>query len=147
LKVKVKTQLSRLAVATLLVASTQQASAGFFDKLHETMGAAKSTVDKGFGKANNEVTAAAGAVEEAHNTASATKSQFENGINLQKQDIQQVQEMLNGLGYDAGPADGVMGQKTMNAILEFQKAQNLTTSAVDSTLIQQLEFATQLVSQ
>ncbi len=36
-----------------------------------------------------------------------------------------TQERLNNLGFDCGKADGIAGNKTMNAIAEFQKANNL----------------------
>jgi len=41
------------------------------------------------------------------------------------QSILQMQQQLNALGYDAGTADGVMGQKTRNAISAFQEDNNL----------------------
>jgi peptidoglycan hydrolase-like protein with peptidoglycan-binding domain len=44
--------------------------------------------------------------------------------------IKKIQQTLNGLGFDAGTADGVMGSKTKNAILEFQKARGLTPDGV-----------------
>ncbi len=39
--------------------------------------------------------------------------------------IMQVQERLNARGYDAGPADGFMGEKTRNAIRTFQTDANI----------------------
>ena len=35
-------------------------------------------------------------------------------------DVADIQDALNELGYEAGPADGVMGQNTVEAIMEFQ---------------------------
>lgn len=36
-------------------------------------------------------------------------------------EVQEAQERLNALGYDAGPADGLMGPRTASAIEEFQR--------------------------
>ena len=44
-----------------------------------------------------------------------------------------IQERLNSLGFSCGVADGVFGQKTANAISEFQRASSLpVTGAADS---------------
>ena len=37
-----------------------------------------------------------------------------------RQGVTEIQRELNRLGYDAGPADGVMGRRTRNAIQEYQ---------------------------
>lgn len=51
-----------------------------------------------------------------------------------------VQEMLNNLGYDAGPNDGLMGPKTRGAIREFQTDAGLpVTGRIDSELLAQLQ--------
>lgn len=39
---------------------------------------------------------------------------------LDKEKIQVVQELLNTLGFDAGPIDGVLGSKTKAALVRFQ---------------------------
>lgn len=39
---------------------------------------------------------------------------------LDKEKIQVVQELLNTLGFDAGPVDGVLGSKTKAALVRFQ---------------------------
>lgn len=44
---------------------------------------------------------------------------------LQKADIEQAQNALNALGYDAGPVDGVLGSATRRALREFQLANNM----------------------
>ena len=46
-----------------------------------------------------------------------------------KKAVQTIQLILNKNGYDAGGADGVMGQKTKNAIIAFQKDNNLRAKA------------------
>jgi phosphate transport system substrate-binding protein len=39
--------------------------------------------------------------------------------------VKMVQQFLNALGYPAGPVDGIKGQKTNAAILQFEKANDL----------------------
>jgi peptidoglycan hydrolase-like protein with peptidoglycan-binding domain len=39
--------------------------------------------------------------------------------------VRRTQSLLDDLGYDAGPADGVMGARTTNAVRAFQSAKNL----------------------
>ncbi|MFC3119514.1 peptidoglycan-binding protein [Jhaorihella thermophila] len=42
--------------------------------------------------------------------------------------VAQIQSRLTQLGYDPGPVDGVMGQRTRRAILAFQRDYGLTQS-------------------
>lgn len=44
--------------------------------------------------------------------------------------IKLVQQALNDKGYDAGVADGIMGQKTKNAVEQFQKDNGLTIDGI-----------------
>lgn len=44
--------------------------------------------------------------------------------------IKQVQQALNDIGYDAGVADGIMGQKTKDAVEQFQKDNGLTIDGI-----------------
>jgi hypothetical protein len=54
-------------------------------------------------------------------------------------EIQQAQEMLNTLGYDAGTADGFMGARTRNAIRAFESDMGLSmTGTVDQFLLDEL---------
>lgn len=54
-------------------------------------------------------------------------------------EIQQAQEMLNTLGYDAGTADGYMGARTRNAIRAFESDMGLSmTGTVDQFLLDEL---------
>jgi membrane-bound lytic murein transglycosylase B len=39
--------------------------------------------------------------------------------------VRQVQHALNQRGYRAGPVDGLMGQATQTALMQFQRAENL----------------------
>ena len=40
-------------------------------------------------------------------------------------EVKSIQNVLNNLGYDAGPADGIMGPKTRQAIKMYQQDHNL----------------------
>lgn len=56
--------------------------------------------------------------------------------------VQAVQRRLNELGYDAGPADGLFGNKTRVAILAFQRDSGLAADGVaDTSLLRQLELS------
>ncbi|RWE99745.1 peptidoglycan-binding protein, partial [Mesorhizobium sp.] len=53
--------------------------------------------------------------------------------------VQNMQRILNKNGYEAGNADGVMGQKTKDAIMAFQTDNDLqATGAVDEKLVKAL---------
>lgn len=39
--------------------------------------------------------------------------------------LRQVQQRLNATGYDAGPVDGIWGDRTARALRNFQEAQGL----------------------
>jgi len=59
-----------------------------------------------------------------------------------KVEITEVQTLLTDMGFDVGPADGVMGGRTREAIIEFQRENNLSeTGQVNSALIERLENA------
>lgn len=56
-----------------------------------------------------------------------------------KKAVQNIQKILNKNGYDAGGADGVMGQKTRNAIMAFQSDNELApTGEIDEKLVKAL---------
>jgi localization factor PodJL len=60
------------------------------------------------------------------------------GIDMKKA-VQNIQRILNKNGYDAGGADGVMGQKTKNAIMAFQGDNDMKpTGEVDEKLVKAL---------
>ncbi len=55
------------------------------------------------------------------------------------EDVRRVQKALSGLGFDAGPADGVLGDKTRQAIRAFQAYRGLpATGAIDAMLAREL---------
>ena len=49
----------------------------------------------------------------------------ENERALSRDEIIDMQQRLNKLGLDAGPADGVVGLQTRSAIRKFQQQQNM----------------------
>ena len=56
-----------------------------------------------------------------------------------KRAITNIQAILNNAGYDAGPVDGVMGAKTRDAIMAFQKDNGMAPNgAVDRALVEKL---------
>ena len=56
--------------------------------------------------------------------------------------IQEAQSMLTKLGYNPGPADGVAGKKTRQAVRDFQKKRKLTvTGEINEQLLHDLESA------
>ncbi len=58
--------------------------------------------------------------------------------------VKAVQEVLNGLGYDAGPADGLAGAGTRTAIRAFQADNGLPTSGtIEANLIETLNAQSQ----
>lgn len=58
--------------------------------------------------------------------------------------VQAVQTVLNGLGYNAGPADGMAGAGTRTAIRAFQADNGLaTTGTIDSSLVETLNQQSQ----
>ena len=52
------------------------------------------------------------------------------GLGLTRADVRLIQTKLATLGYDAGIADGVMGQLTRKAIADFQQANQLPSTGV-----------------
>lgn len=51
---------------------------------------------------------------------------------LSKTQMKTIQERLNALGYDAGPADGIAGSRTRSALREFQVDQKLPADGYPS---------------
>ncbi len=53
--------------------------------------------------------------------------------------VSNVQSILNKNGYDAGPADGIIGQKTRDAVMAFQKEHGMNpTGKVDPDFVKAL---------
>ncbi len=61
------------------------------------------------------------------------------GQSGQPTNIRQAQDALNALGYDAGPADGVMGRRTKQALSAFQRDRGLpVTGTADQRTLSEL---------
>ncbi|MDF2548548.1 MAG: hypothetical protein K0R93_3446 [Anaerosolibacter sp.] len=46
------------------------------------------------------------------------------------QDVREVQERLNTLGFDAGLEDGIFGESTRQAVMQFQRSKGLTPDGI-----------------
>ncbi|PWI34766.1 hypothetical protein DI392_00330 [Vibrio albus] len=68
------------------------------------------------------------------------------GNNLRSHQIKRVQWHLQKLGYDPGPADGLMGQKTSNAIKQFERDSDLPITGLPSPrVLVNMELALQQI--
>ncbi|MDI6602477.1 MAG: peptidoglycan-binding domain-containing protein [Thermoanaerobacteraceae bacterium] len=45
-------------------------------------------------------------------------------------DVKELQLILQSLGYDPGPIDGIYGYRTMNAVMRFQKDNGLVADGI-----------------
>lgn len=59
-------------------------------------------------------------ISQGSEPASLTRLRF----GSQGDNVLELQEALSGLGYDPGPLDGIMGPRTVMALIEWQKATN-----------------------
>jgi N-acetylmuramoyl-L-alanine amidase len=50
-------------------------------------------------------------------------------------DVVQLQESLNALGFDAGKADGIFGPDTLRAVLDFQRNRNMAEDGICGTVV------------
>jgi peptidoglycan hydrolase-like protein with peptidoglycan-binding domain len=61
---------------------------------------------------------------------------------LSRSEVREIQTTLKGLGYDAGPSDGLLGPRTRSAIQAFRAANGFDTeSKVSEQLLQRLRAA------
>lgn len=59
--------------------------------------------------------------------------------------IKAAQHLLNGLGYDTGVPDGILGDGTRNAVIQFQRENSvLVTGLIDQKLILDLAQETEI---
>lgn len=66
----------------------------------------------------------------------------EKSVYTDQESIQKVQQLLNEAGYDCGSADGVPGEKTNSALLQFERDHGLPeTTDITPELIETLEAA------
>lgn len=60
----------------------------------------------------------------------------------QEQAVRRAQDLLNQLGYDAGPVDGIVGRRTTAAVKRFQSASGMTADGrVTGSLVSKLGAA------
>ncbi|MHB9144206.1 MAG: L,D-transpeptidase family protein [Symbiobacteriia bacterium] len=57
---------------------------------------------------------------------------------LRGSDVRELQELLRASGFDVGPADGVFGERTHQAVLAFQRQQRQRTDGVVTEVTWQL---------
>ena len=77
---------------------------------------------------------------EAAPTPTAPDETF--GETLSRDQLREVQRLLNELDHEAGPVDGLMGDRTESAIRSFQQANDLTVDGeADLTLLRRLRDA------
>ncbi|MBX2869813.1 MAG: peptidoglycan-binding protein [Acidiferrobacterales bacterium] len=62
------------------------------------------------------------------NASTSSQTAVQSSSSGGNQSIMTAQKQLNALGYDAGSADGVMGNKTRTAISQFQEDNNLKST-------------------
>ena len=56
-------------------------------------------------------------------------------VDAQRENVRMAQAMLNRLGFQAGPADGLMGPKTRDAIREYERLRDLPETGTVSTAL------------
>ena len=52
---------------------------------------------------------------------------------MKGEDVRTMQVYLNALGYNCGTADGIFGNKTVEAVKAFQSAEGLTVDGIAGT--------------
>ncbi len=67
-------------------------------------------------------------IEKAHKERGIFMRTLKKGA--QGDDVRAMQEMLNNLGYYCGTADGIFGNKTCEAVKDFQEYNNLTIDGI-----------------
>lgn len=78
------------------------------------------------------------------NPPPAPKKRAANPLPAKSTDVAAAQALLNSLGYDAGPVDGLFGRKTKEALNRFQRDRGLPlTDSISSAALQALVTATQ----
>ena len=70
---------------------------------------------------------------------SVTPSPSQGEWNMSAQNVRKIQEALRDKGYNPGPVDGIMGDRTEEALRNFQQANNLpATGLMDSKTAEKL---------
>lgn len=75
-------------------------------------------------------------------SASASAEASDTPVNLDRWGVKRLQSRLATLGYQPGPADGVMGRKTTRAIKKYQSAHGLQPNGrVTAQLLKDLDVS------
>jgi len=65
-------------------------------------------------------------------------------LELNRDQVRELQKILNDKGYEAGTVDGIIGPKTTNAISDFQKSEGLaSTGKADEETLRALAPSTE----
>jgi len=91
--------------------------------------------------ADNVVEKADAILGEASKTGEATNEAANNGLAVVKTTpdlIRKIQQALKDAGLSPGGADGVMGPRTQNALVDFQKRHNLAEGKITRETLQEL---------
>lgn len=79
-------------------------------------------------------------VFEGESTATQPETSGQHASQQERQTVMEVQQRLNALGYNAGPADGMLGSKSVTAIKAYQRDHGMAeTGRVSPELITALE--------
>jgi TPR repeat protein len=57
---------------------------------------------------------------------------------ISRSDVKRLQKALNDLGFNAGPADGILGKRTKSALATFQRIKGLSVGAPDAATLSAL---------
>ena len=69
---------------------------------------------------------------------------LQNWERSERAQVSAIQTVLNGLGYDAGTPDGILGPGTRTAVRAYQADNGLsTTGLIDETLVETINRQTQ----
>lgn len=79
-------------------------------------------------------------------TATTAMSNFSSKLLNSKSVVKKVQTQLNNYGLNVGPADGVLGPMTKNALAKFQKDKNIdVTGSVTNETVDSMKIAKELI--
>ncbi len=112
----------------------EQVAVNFFENLSKEIGQALKKADRKIQETIGESTPPAPEETPRTQTSPQTTRQADNwGTDtITRDEIQEVQHLLNALGYNAGPVDGDYGPTTAKAILAYQRSNQLPANGLAS---------------